>query len=76
MAPSNGARSLATLVSKLVLGIGRGASVRGMAVELGGTSKIQKVIEQAKIVFLDNTRTQSVKDSGFAADMEELKQLV
>ena len=46
-----------------------------MAAVQSGTSRIQKVLQQAKNVFL-STRTHNVKDSGYAADLDRLKRLV
>jgi len=40
-----------------------------------GSSRLQKVLQQARAVFL-STRNQNVKDSGFAADLDRLKRLV
>lgn len=47
-----------------------------MAAVHGGSSKIQQLVQQARTLFLNTTRAQSIKDSGFAADMDKLKQLV
>lgn len=42
----------------------------------GKVSKVQQVIQQARTLFLNTARTNSIADPGFAADLERLKQLV
>lgn len=42
----------------------------------GQASKVQQVIQQAKTLFLNSSRKNSILDPGFAADLKGLKQMV
>lgn len=42
----------------------------------GQVSKVQQVIQQAKTLFLNSSRANSIHDAGFAADLEALKKKV